>query len=428
MQTKKIKTMKRILLVLLLTTIVITIASANIIRNVMLVNKITKCKVVSTNVKSTSVPFTIENGWIIIEVKVKGKNDKENSEKFILDTGAPTSITNEGAIRNGLEVEKITMKQVALGESKKSAESGMTKDPVIISIGDMSVQQAHLMVEDMNIQRLQCMNVNGIIGSNLLSKFIVSLDFENKTLTLTAKHNFDYSKMGTYSHALDFMPVLMQKNPYLSVTVDHTEFIGIFDTGFSGGILLNADSTSAVLKTIISHDSMSKYETYADLNNANGIVKKKGTAYQWNHAWFTGDTKDTFRNTMLTIYPSSDNSVNIGLQFISSHKKVIIDWNKNKIYFFDKATKTDTADKKIVVRLRHLSDEQKFVVGIINVASGFYKNGLQSGDDVISINNTKLADIKTGNECELLDEVDKLCKTAQTLTIRRGDQQLTIAN
>ena len=135
--------------------------------------------------------------------------------------------------------------------------------------------------------------------------------------------------------------------------------------------------------------------------------------------------KDTLPAASVSVMPQqASTSVSMGLNFLRQYDRVIIDWGKNDLYFIDPVTRPSQPSSDII--LRHLADENKFVVGVIDIHSSFYKNGLRAGDEVNSINGQKLADIICQSECDLTDKIKQLCRAASSVEINKSTQLVTI--
>lgn len=415
--------MKKAILLFLAAILVFTIARANIVQNILVVNKITSCNVISKKITSATIPFTIESGWIVAEVGVQVGNGKPEKKKFIFDTGASASFTADFAAGKGWKTESISVNQVALGEKGKQKEMLMTAEPVVFSFGAIQVKQKHVSIDNMEVSSFRCLDAGGLIGSNILSKFVVTINFKDSTLTLTQKDAFDYGRLGQYSGKIPFMALPFQQNPYCSVTLNGETYDGIFDTGFSGNIMLTADSSKTQFGKMIGQPGIRTYETYAAMANVNGVIKEHGVAYEWRNAAFSSE-KDSFHVNNISIQPGSKNSCNIGLRFACQYEKIIIDWNKKDIYFFHPLP--TPAPTQNDVRIRHLADEKKFVIGLVETKSSFYTHGLRSADEVLRINNTPLADLSL-SECELPNKLNELLDTANTIVVKRDGHEVAIA-
>jgi len=415
--------MKKAIFLLLAAILVFTIARAGIVQNILIVNKITSCEVVSKKPVSATIPFTIESGWIVAEVGVQVGNGKPEKKKFIFDTGASTSFTSGFASGKGWKTETISVNQVALGESGKQKQMQMTAEPVVFSFGDIQVKQKHVSIDNVAVSSFNCADAGGLIGSNVLSKFVVTIDFKNGTLTLTQKNAYDYGQLGRYSGKLSFMALPFQQNPYCSIVVNGEEYNGIFDTGFTGNVMLTVDSTKNTFHKITAEADIKTYEAYAAMANVNGVMKQHSMVYEWPNAAF-GSDKDSFSANSLTIQPASKNSCNVGLKFARQYEKVVIDWNKKDIYFFyPLPTPAPTQND---VRIRHLADERKFVIGLVETKSSFYAKGLRSADEVVRINSTVLADLPV-SECDLPGKLNELLDGATTIVVKRNGQEVAIA-
>lgn len=424
--TKK-TTIKKIVFTALALVLSFTFLKASILDNVMLVRKITYCKLMTPNVRETTIPFTIEHGRIVVEVAVQSGKGKAKKQRLVMDTGAPLSFTDEFAETEHVQVDAVDMKTVAYGGKESTTTSYITKDPVTLSIGAMQIVQPHVNIQPIKVAELKCDGAAGLLGSNVLSKFIVTINFGNNTITLSQKKNFDYTQVKGNIKKIGFMPLFMQKNPYIQVTYNGNDFSGVLDTGDPGLLMLQykGDIPASVLASFNDTAYAKSYETFANIVNINGVVKEKGQAYTVRQSRVTIDN-DTLPAASISVMPQQHGtSMSMGLNFLRQYDRVIIDWGKNDLYFIDPVSRPSQQSSDIM--LRHMADEKKFVVGVIDIHSPFYKKGLRAGDEVNSIDGQKLADIICQSECDLTDKIKQLCKTASAVEINKDTQLVTIS-
>jgi hypothetical protein len=365
---------------------------------------------------------------MIIEVELKTKNGKAKKEKFILDTGAPTSLMESYANRESFKRKESSMNQVAVGDGAKQVSNDMLQEPLIFKLGDIEILQKHTLVNRGTPADFDCTGAVGLIGSNMLSKFVVSLDFAHNTLTLINKDEADRIKISGYNYKLSFFPLFFQNNPLVSIVVNNEEYSGVFDTGFSGDIMLTTDSTDDKLKIRTDGGKIRQFETYAAISNIRGILKTQGTCWSWPKATITNEDKKPLATGNISILKTGKQKLDftMGIDYMRQFDRIVIDWKSNNIYFFNKAeTKPDTS-AATEVRIRHLADEQKYVVGLIDVESSYYKAGLRAGDVVSKVGNTNVAEIGKTGECTVSEELNRLCKDANSYAITREGKEVVI--
>lgn len=423
--------MKKVLLSLLIIIAVAGIASAGIVRSMLMVNKISKCTVLTNDVEQTSFPFTIEHGRLVVEIEVKTKNGKAQKQKFIFDTGAATILSSDIANKSGFKKAVVSVSSIAYGNEQTTQKSYITDEPIIFKMGNMQVEQDHIQLDNFDMMDMKCIGAAGLIGSNMLSKFIVSLDFAHNVVTLYNKDKFDYAAVGGYTKKMPFMSLMVQHNPYITMNIGGVDFNGLLDTGFPDVSLECDDKDSAALMTATKGKEVTAYETYGGRSNINGIIKDRLTMYSWKDASLKSD--DMTFNSSIIFYNSHKKKtltsmpLTLGLSFLSQYEKVILDWKKKDIYFFNaKRTAADTVEKPDIAA-QYLPDEGKYRIGVVRIGSDFYNKGVRSGDEVLMINDCILSSLNRNDACNYLDSMSYLNKNARKILLNKGGITTTLA-
>lgn len=112
---------------------------------------------------------------IIVEVFIAGEK-----YRFILDTGAPTTITSRLYTR----LNPPALTRLPIIDQSGKVDSMNVVSLAEIALGGVTFINIPTLVTDQSVI-LDCFGVDGFIGSNLLRNSIVTFDDAHKTLTLT---------------------------------------------------------------------------------------------------------------------------------------------------------------------------------------------------------------------------------------------------
>lgn len=123
----------------------------------------------------SSIPYENINGKIILNVNIKGK-----TYKFILDTGAPTSISSE--LFNELNPPLIS--KIPISDANNKTDSLSVVRLSEIEIGDATFSNIPTLVVKNNII-FECFKIDGFIGSNLLRNSVLQIDHKSKSIIIT---------------------------------------------------------------------------------------------------------------------------------------------------------------------------------------------------------------------------------------------------
>jgi hypothetical protein len=122
------------------------------------------------------IPFENVNDKIIIPVTIANE-----SYRFILDTGAPCSVSGKIADKIGLKADTSEILFDQSGIEKKGSLGYINH----IAIAGISFDSIPTIIENENNPFFSCLKVDGIIGSSLLRNLIVQFSFQNQQVILT---------------------------------------------------------------------------------------------------------------------------------------------------------------------------------------------------------------------------------------------------
>ena len=139
---------------------------------------------------STTVPFELLNNHIYVEVKLNGKGPY----RLMCDTGGANIVTPELAKELGL-VSEGALEGRGVGE--KSEDVGLTKVERV-EIGDATIANQVFFVFALGpYGAVEGVPQLGLVGYEVFKRFVATVDYEDRRLTLTLPSAFDYRGTGT---------------------------------------------------------------------------------------------------------------------------------------------------------------------------------------------------------------------------------------
>lgn len=172
----------------------------------------------------SQVPYESVNGKIIVNVKIKGK-----SYRFILDTGSLTLISKR--LYNELNPKIIQKVSVEDQSALKESMNIVSLDEITIGNLEFNNIESFALIESNPL--IECFNVDGFIGSNLLSSLIVQISSPEKKIVLTN----DLKKLKLDGKQSSELVLDGQSNPYFYIKVKNNkngkQQLVLFDTGDS---------------------------------------------------------------------------------------------------------------------------------------------------------------------------------------------------
>ncbi|HWA32499.1 MAG TPA: aspartyl protease family protein, partial [Cyclobacteriaceae bacterium] len=336
-------------------------------------------------------PIEITNNLVIIPVVLNGQLPL----KFILDTGVRTTILTEKSFSDILKLTYGRHLLVAGPGGEKIVEAYITNDVTLDMPGVHGEGHAMLVLEKdyLELRNYLGTDVQGVLGYEVFSRFVVEVDYEKKMLTLSVPDAFKPKS------SFQVLPMTVEDTkPYVHVPVEmnNGNIIDaklLIDTGASHGLVLDPATNDKIVlpeKHVpsligrgigglitgqigrINSIKMGKYKIQ-------GIVANFPDS---NSYMDTLKTTDVFRNGV------------IGGELLSRFT-VIYNFAGEKIYF----KKNSTFARKFHFNMSGITLKAKgarlrrFEVTDVRANSAAEKVGIQPGDELLSINGLPVSDL-----------------------------------
>lgn len=164
------------------------------------------------------LPFKKINNKIIVDVELKGKK-----RKFLLDTGAPMALST--ALFNELNYTILTKQNVSDINQNKDSLLFVKIDS--LKIGNEFITEIPAIVLTNNIL-MDCLEVDGFIGSNALRNSVIQFDTKKQIIKITNS----VSKLKLDLVRANAIMLDQQSSPYLKFNIGKkiSEF-ALFDSG-----------------------------------------------------------------------------------------------------------------------------------------------------------------------------------------------------
>jgi hypothetical protein len=195
--------------------------------------------------KRVKIPIEINNNLVIMPVIINGQLPL----RFILDTGVRTAILTEKVFADILNLT-YTRKYSVGGPGANRTVKALVTNNVSLDLppGIHGDGHALLVLEEdyLELRNYLGVDVQGILGYELFSRFIVTIDYEKKELTLTRPDKFKPKRK-----AQKLRITIEDTKPYLQTTVDIKDSSRckvklLIDSGASHGLILEPDSNDTI--------------------------------------------------------------------------------------------------------------------------------------------------------------------------------------
>ncbi len=195
--------------------------------------------------KRVDIPFEIHNNLIVIPVIL---NDRLPL-KFILDTGVRTAILTDKSISDFLNMNYSRTRTIYGAGGKKIIDAYIADNVTIELPGVRGKGHALFVLEEdlLQLRNYLGVDVHGIIGYELFSRFIVEINYARKVLRIHDPKHFRPKK------SYQSIPITVEDTkPYLNGVVSIEEGKNfpvklMIDTGASHAILLLSESDQRVV-------------------------------------------------------------------------------------------------------------------------------------------------------------------------------------
>jgi len=194
--------------------------------------------------KRVQIPFELQNNLIVVPVVINGMLPL----RFILDTGVQTAILTEKAFADILSLQYTRKYTISAPGNEKSVTAFVTNNVSLDLPGIHGAGHALLVLEEdyLELRNYLGTDVHGILGYELFSRFIVSVNYEKKILTISAPDKFKLKSK------YEVIPMSVEDTkPYIramitllgGATIDAKLLV---DSGASHGMLLEPTTDSRI--------------------------------------------------------------------------------------------------------------------------------------------------------------------------------------
>ncbi|MGI8786919.1 MAG: aspartyl protease family protein [Pyrinomonadaceae bacterium] len=200
--------------------------------------------------EQTLVPFRLINDRPVIQVKLEKKGEPLN---FILDTGSGVSVISEETAER-LKIKPITRGGLARGiggEGKFEIVYGFLPS---VYVGDVKIKSVPVYIRKFQPTSER---VDGYIGLSLISKFLTTIDYGNRTFALISKKA---AQKQTVENGALSLPLRLTSSGFLSGEVNlegvDAPLNFIVDTGASVSVISDALAGSKEISRFIRNEKM----------------------------------------------------------------------------------------------------------------------------------------------------------------------------
>lgn len=350
-----------------------------------------------------SIPLSTRLNLRIAKVQINGE-----SYDFLLDTGAPTLVSNDLFNKLGLSTKDISIIRDSQG-NRGATRVGLLSE---IYLGDVKFENIPVYSFDLaQNPALACLKIDGIIGANLMQHAIWEIDFPNNQLTISN------TPSSSLAPGIPFT-TSPQKSPYLNVNLgDQKSYSVLLDLGFNGEFDLAWEDFDE-----LSSQKTLEYPQVALGASGYGLMGKQ--------------SYDTIKQAQLAeLRLSNDLKFSPATEFAKNskrkvgvdlfkHGKLTLNWKTGMVHF------EETESQKTGNGLQHYGFKPTWkdgflVVDLLYDSSQAKELGLQLGDTLMSWNRKVYASTNPDAYCEFLSDYNTESPTLEVV-VKRGVERETL--
>lgn len=312
------------------------------------------------------LPYENNNDKIIVNAEINGKK-----RRFLWDTGS-TTIISEGLFRE--LKSKVIQKQLVLDIFKN-------KDTLVVvslnelKLGSVIFNSIPASVMKFSQDWFKCLNVEGIIGSNMLRNSIVQISSKDNTITITDNQK----KITLNKNSASKMKLDKSSNPFIQIVTNEIPLEVLFDSGNNAFFSLS----NGLFNNIVKGEKNNPFEIISTGigSNAFGLLGSENNTERYRlNVPLLKINKGKFVNAI--VETSNTIQSNIGAELLK-YGIVTLDYLNKKFYFEPFESEVNLKEKKWPISPTVANGQ--LAVGVI---WGELKGQINLGDKIISIDST----------------------------------------
>lgn len=350
---------------------------------------------------TVTFPFELRQGVIVMEVNLKGK-----PFEFILDTGGFNLIDKKIA-------EEIDLKGKTSIDIPDS--NGNERDVPLLKLDQMEIAGINFLgtgtgiVDFEDLNAVGCLELKGMIGSNLMQNAIWEIDYQKQEITIT--HSMETLDIPSTSYAVPFTTGTF-KSPnvdlFLNGQIENKVEIDLGSTGtFS---LAQSTLDKLTLTNTVSGTGLYKAGVYG-----------YGNPETLNFATIDQLSLGNLNFTNQLVNFKAEGTSTIGNDFLKNYR-VIFNWFENEITLIPAITPETPSLETFGIK--PIFNDKKPLIGFIYENSSAAASGLKITDELIKVNGQNIQNISQSEWCDVKNQFYQPTKNLISITVQRGREVL----
>ncbi len=366
-----------------------------------------------------TIPFELYNNLIVVDVLL----NRSLPLKFVLDTGVRTTVLTEKTLSDLLNLQ-YTRKITIPGAGGEKLVDAYVVTNVSLNLGNVEGKGHALLVLEEDLLKLKNflgVNVHGILGYELFSRFVVDIHYDKRTITFYNSN--EYKKKPGFTE----LPIVVEDTkPYLKAN-----FTIRGDEVIEGKFMLDTGASHTMLLDVRSGENIYVPEPNISSTLGRGLG---GNIYgQVARIDGVGFDRYAFKGVICTFPDPDSYEISLDQNFrngtfgggMMSRFHIVFDYIHNKIYIkkghgFRKPFEFNLSGLIVQAKGVYL---REFEIDNVRKGSAAEAAGLKVGDEIIEINGVRAMKLNLDQiVAKLNDRANKKVK----LVILRNGQPMNI--
>ncbi len=333
-----------------------------------------------TETYAAEMPIQLVSNIIIMPLEINGK-----TYRFLFDTGAPMVISEE--LKAELQCKRVSRKYVTDSQGVRNKQDYVQLEKV--SIAGHSFENLTAIAVDLNKSAvLRCLQLDGIIGANLMRFAIWKIDYENQKIYFT--NNPEGYEIAENAIEMNF-ETKATFTPTVDLQLDSVWLKNVtFDTGSGSGLSVSKNSTP-------------------DLTNH---PYPKLTSYGYHSAGIYGSATDSTTYTFYPVKLNEETTSEILLSVSNKRGKSLLGGdffkNYNVILNWDKKQAVlnpieNPSQERLMLGFSAMYQNDTLIVGAVVENSLAAELGFAFNDVIEQVNHVNCVEFNHEKYCEVRD-------------------------
>jgi len=354
--------------------------------------KLTGCTISSSGFQTT-IDFEYINNWIVVKVKLDG-SDKEYP--FLFDTGAQTVIL-DSLLK---EIRNHGVASITSGTKKESAKHAFRNEIITLkglTIGDVRFTDiGAITAKSSEWGMLNCITAYGVIGYNVIQTCCFQIDYVKKKIILT--DHVDYLSNFNKIDWVGYKPAMNMETPLIPAVINGDIKVDLFfDTGKSGGVSL---LSSKLYKNVIEKfpDKSAKFIYSPSIRIRGEDKKQRNSALLKTETFKIGKSISHHLIISLEDIQEREFSGSVGNRYFENFI-ITLDYANKRVGFI--SNPYTPCEDLLSYGFTCTPDGKSIFITSVYLDSEPAKKGILPGDEVISINGVRIADLQEEMFCKM---------------------------